>query len=44
MIAQGEVGGLAQARDVVRGSFKVREYGVEAREEWAAAYQRFKTI
>ena len=44
MIAQGEVSGLAQARDVVRGSFEVREYEPEDCEAWAEAYQRFKNI
>jgi len=44
MIAGGELSGLAQAREVVRGSFEVREYGVEDKEEWAKGYKKFVEI
>jgi len=41
MISQGEVAGLREAREVVRGSVEVREYEPGEVTEWAQAYQRF---
>jgi len=41
MIAQGEVAGLREAREVVRGSVEVKEYEPEDVEEWVEAYERF---
>jgi len=44
MAAEGEVKGLREAREVVRGSVEVKEYGPEDVEEWAEAYERFKSV
>jgi rhamnulokinase/L-fuculokinase len=44
MVAQGEAGGLKEAREVVRGSVEVREYGASEVEEWREGYQRFNKL
>jgi len=44
MAAQGEVNGLREAREVVRGSVEVKEYGPSEVEEWREAYKRFKSV
>ena len=37
----GEVGDIAQAREVIRGSFPVQEYEPRNTAAWDAAYDRF---
>jgi rhamnulokinase/L-fuculokinase len=44
MPAAGEVAGLREAREVVRGSVEVKEYLPEGAEEWAGAYERFNRL
>jgi len=44
MIAQGEVAGLREAREVVRRSVEVREYLPEDVKAWREAYGRFGEI
>ena len=44
MAAQGEVEGLREAREVVRRSVEVKEYGPEDVEEWREGYERFRGI
>ncbi|NLY02617.1 MAG: rhamnulokinase [Rhodopirellula sp.] len=40
-VAAGEVGDIAQAREVIRGSFPVQEYEPRNTAAWDAAYDRF---
>ena len=44
MIAQGEVDGLKEARQVVRESVELKEYAPEDKGKWDEAYERFVTI
>ena len=44
MAAQGEVSGLREAREVVRGSVEVKEYLPEDVDKWSEAYERFRNI
>ena len=44
MIAQGEVKGLREAREVVRGSVEVKEYLPEDVEAWAQGYEQFSKL
>jgi rhamnulokinase len=43
-VAQGAVGGIAQARDCVRNSFEVQEYRPRQPEAWDEAYERFENL
>jgi rhamnulokinase len=40
-IATGAVRSLAEMRGVIRGSFEIKQYEPERREEWEAAYRQF---
>lgn len=40
-VAAGDIGSIAQAREIIRHSFAVEEYEPTAAGPWAAAYQRF---
>ncbi len=42
--ALGEIEGLEQMRDVVRGSFPTTPYEPEASDAWGSAYQRFTKL
>jgi len=44
MVAGGEVNGLREVREAVRGSVEVREYEPEDVEEWAEGYERFSRL
>ncbi len=43
-IAAGEVGSIAEAREIIRQSFPVDEYTPQNTPEWDEAYQRFLKI
>ena len=43
-VAQGDVGGIAQAREVIRGSFPVDEYEPRNTAAWDDAYETFLTL
>jgi rhamnulokinase len=43
-VATGEVGSIAQAREVVRRSFRVEEYEPQNTAAWGEAYERFLRI
>ncbi len=43
-LAAGEVGSIAQAREVIRNSFPVEEYRPQNSDRWQAAFARFKTL
>lgn len=43
-IALGEVNSIAQAREIVRASFAVREYAPANRNAWDEAYARFERL
>lgn len=43
-VAAGDVGGIAQAREVIKNSFPVEEYEPQNTEAWNDAWQRFEGI
>jgi len=43
-VATGEVGSIAQARDVIRRSFEAEEYEPQDTSAWDDAYEKFLTI
>ncbi|MEN6556835.1 MAG: FGGY-family carbohydrate kinase, partial [Thermoguttaceae bacterium] len=43
-VAAGDVGSIAEAREIVRRSFPVEEYVPKNTEAWSEAYQRFLKI
>jgi sugar (pentulose or hexulose) kinase len=43
-VAAGEVGSIADAREVVRASFEVDEYEPRAAAAWDEAYERFLKV
>lgn len=44
VVTDGEVGSIAQAREVIRGSFKVEEYQPKMPWPWNDAYERFQRL
>jgi len=43
-VAQGDVGSIAEAREVIRRSFDVEEYTPQNPEPWNEAYERFERL
>jgi sugar (pentulose or hexulose) kinase len=43
-VADGEVGGIAQARDVIRRSFAVQQFVPKHPQSWDEAYERFTKL
>jgi rhamnulokinase len=43
-VAHGDVGGVAEAREVIRNSFPVDEYEPQNTTAWDDAYDRFVTL
>ena len=43
-VASGAVGSIAQAREVIKSSFKVQEYAPKHPAHWDEAYERFKKL
>ena len=43
-IAQGAIGSIAQAREIIRASFEVQEYRPRQSAAWDEAYSRFEQL
>ena len=43
-IAQGAIGSIAQAREIIRASFEVQEYRPRQSAAWDEAYERFEKL
>lgn len=43
-VAQGAIGSIAQAREVIRASFEVQEYRPRLPQAWSDAYARFERL
>jgi len=43
-VAAGDVGSIAEARDVIRRSFPVEEYAPKNVAAWSEAYERFSKV
>jgi len=43
-VASGAIGSIAQAREVIKTSFKVQEYAPKHPIYWNEAYERFKKL